>query len=255
VFEVASVKPADPKLAGRSFPISGGPGTSDPGLATFTNVTLKTVLTIAYDVRGYQIAGPAWLDSERYTITAKIPSGATREQYHLMLQNLLAERFHLSLHHDSRQFRGYELVVGKNGPKLKESEVKDSTDSEPPPTGHALFTKDANGFPQLDRRGLVMSIKMGATGPAAYLTGREQPISALADMLIRQLKQPVLDGTDLSGNYDFFLDLGDNRPGSTNFEFDLTIALQDQLGLKLEPRKMSLEMLTIDHADQIPTEN
>ena len=103
-FEVASVKPAEPSAMGMiRVQMRGGPGTPDPGQLTYTNVSLKNVLTNAYGVKGYQINGPKWLDSERFDITAKIPKGATKEQFKLMLQNLLAERFKLTLHHETKE--------------------------------------------------------------------------------------------------------------------------------------------------------
>ena len=81
-FEVASVKPAEPPTGmGMRVMMRGGPGSADPGQITYTNVTLKNVLMNAYAVKGYQINGPKWLDSERFDIVAKIPKGATKEQF------------------------------------------------------------------------------------------------------------------------------------------------------------------------------
>ncbi len=103
-FEVASIKQAAPQPAGMMrVMMRGGPGTPDPGQLTFSNVTLKNVLMNAYDVKGYQIQGPGWLDTERYDITAKIPKGASKEQFRLMLQNLLAERFKVGLHRETKE--------------------------------------------------------------------------------------------------------------------------------------------------------
>ena len=125
-FEVASVKPAEPQTGmGIRVMMRGGPGSADPGQITYSNVSLKNVLTIAYAVKGYQINGPKWLDSERFDIVAKIAKGATKEQFQLMLQNLLAERFKLTLHHETKELPMYALVVGKSGPKLKESVEED----------------------------------------------------------------------------------------------------------------------------------
>ena len=127
-FEVASVKPAEPPagMGMMRVMMRGGPGSADPGQITYSNVSLKNVLTIAYAVKGYQINGPKWLDSERFDIVAKIAKGATKEQFQLMLQNLLAERFKLTLHHETKELPMYALVVGKGGPKLKESVEEDT---------------------------------------------------------------------------------------------------------------------------------
>ena len=103
----------------------GGPGSPDPGQITYSNVSLKQVLTNAYGIKSYQISGPKWLDSERFDIVAKIAMGSTKEQFQMMLQNLLAERFKLAVHHETKELPIYALVVGKGGPKLKET-VDDS---------------------------------------------------------------------------------------------------------------------------------
>lgn len=133
-FEVASVKPSAPvPPSGRVYfgPPRGGPGTPDPGQITWTYATLRALLMTAYDVKGYQISGPAWLASERYDIAAKVPAGATQEQVDVMWQNLLLERFGLRLHHESKEFKVEELVVAKGGPKLKET-AQDPTAPLPP---------------------------------------------------------------------------------------------------------------------------
>jgi uncharacterized protein (TIGR03435 family) len=215
------------------------------------------VLAFAYDVRRYQITGPDWLDSARYTISARIPPETTREQYRSMLQNLLVERFHLVLHHESKQFSGYELVIGKNGSKLKESEEDKSGTAEPVPAGHPYSLQpEANGALRLDRPGLVVSVRFGQVGFVSQIAARDRPISAIVDMLIKRLNQPVLDGTDLTGNYDFVLEFdGSPHPGPDDSGPDLMTAIQEQLGLKLESRKLSLDMLVIEHADHTPIDN
>src|SRR5262249_36858169 len=114
-FDVASVKLADAPPPG--LPNSdGGPGTRDPEhYAAFTN--LRGYLFRAYGLEDAQaqVAGPGWIDSEKYAIVAKVPPGATKEQFQRMLQNLLTERFKLAIHHDSVSLPVYELVVTKNG--------------------------------------------------------------------------------------------------------------------------------------------
>src|SRR5664279_6215744 len=93
------------------------------------------ILTNAYGVKNYQVTGPGWLDTERYDITAKVPKGATKDDLKLMLQGLLAERFKLTLHHETKELPMYALVVGKGGPKLKESVEDDATASGAAPQG------------------------------------------------------------------------------------------------------------------------
>ena len=113
VFDAAAVKPAAPDPKGPST--RGGPGTADPGQATFSDVTLSSLLMTAYDVKSYQIQGPNWVGTEKYDIVAKVPAGTSKEQFHLMLQNLLTERFRIVLHHESKQFQGFELITERTG--------------------------------------------------------------------------------------------------------------------------------------------
>lgn len=220
-FDVASVKPAPPPAPGRfRVMMSGGPGSADPGQLTYTNVTLKNVLMNAYGVKGYQISGPSWLDSERYDIAAKIPKGATKEQFMLMLQNLLAERFKLTLHREKKDLPMYALVVGKNGPKMKES-VEGAVPADgpgplpppPPPPGGPLgnaaggrIAMGSDGFPKLPpgagRGGIMMMMMNGRF----RMTANGQSMSGLTEMLGNQLGRPVVDMTGLTAKYDFTLD-------------------------------------------------
>jgi uncharacterized protein (TIGR03435 family) len=199
VFEAASVKPAPAQSAGRVWPtVRGGPGTSDAGRITFTNVTLVSVLIRAYDVKVYQVTGPAWLSSDRYDIAAKIPESTNKEQCNLMLQSLLAERFHLVLHHETRELQGYELAVGKSGPKLRASS---EADPGAPPESDSLPKIDPNGFPLLDHPGLAMMEGMKGKAVVSFLTARAQPLSALTEMLSREFRLPILDKTGLTGTW------------------------------------------------------
>ena len=189
-FEAASVKPSPPQAPGRGGigrVVRGGPGSSDPGLATFENMDLFSLVTMAYGVQRYQLAGPEWLGAARFEITARIPPGATRDQYRLMLQSLLAERFKLALHHETREIQIYELVVARNRPKLKESAVDPAADDDglqPPP--------------------LPSSPPRGYNGPV-NLQIDKLSIERLAALLAGQLGQPVTDGTGLKGRYDIKL--------------------------------------------------
>ncbi len=232
-FEVASVKAADlPGGGPMMMGMRGGPGTSDPGQATFSNVTQRLLLAKAYGVQDYQISGPGWLDTERYQIVVKVPKGTTKEQFQVMLQNLLAERFKLTLHHETKELPLYALVVAKSGPKLKESAPPPATDGAapkdaaaeagaPPPPGPGTgpprgsppggglpFRPEMgkDGFPKLPpgagRGGVMMMMMPGR----ARMIGNGQPISKLADALSRQLGRPVADKTGLTGTYDFTLD-------------------------------------------------
>jgi uncharacterized protein (TIGR03435 family) len=127
-FEVASVKvaePPKPDAQGRLFIMrgcSGGllPRSTDPGTLTCNNTPLKSLLVTAYGLKNYQVEGPPWLDTDGYDITAKVAPGTTREQFNLMLQSLLAERFKVTVHRETKNMQVYVLSIGKGGPKLKE---------------------------------------------------------------------------------------------------------------------------------------
>src|SRR5271165_4347402 len=141
-FDAASVKPATPPVPdgrGRIMMMgpSGGPGTKDPGRIRYPFMSLKNLLMNAYDVKSFQVSGPAFLDSERFDITATMPPETTKEQFRVMLQNLLAERFKLTVHRETKELPMYSLVVAKNGPKMKESAEMpaptETPDAPPPP--------------------------------------------------------------------------------------------------------------------------
>src|ERR1039457_1427543 len=135
-FEVASVKPAAPIVGNRiQVMMRGGPGSPDPGQITYSNVTVKNVVMNAYGVKGFQISGPGWLDSERYDIVAKLPRGATKAEFMAMLQNLLAERFKLTPHRKKKALPMYAVVVEKKGRKRKEAVDEPTQKEGAPPRG------------------------------------------------------------------------------------------------------------------------
>src|ERR1700733_5069267 len=257
-FEVASVKRSPPPPQGPPVffgPARGGPGTPDPGQITWTNATLKGVLMIAYDVKDYQISGPGWLDTERYDILVKVPAGATKEQVYVMWQSLLAERFGLMLHHEPKEFQVEELVVGKNGAKLKETTLDPALTLEP---GPPQFDKNR----ELAGPGFVTTLMVNGQ---AHSVAKAQPLSRLTAQLGNVLHIPVIDKTGLTGNYDFSIDfkmdlrtLGlppsetDNAPDPGP---DIAAAVERQLGLRLVPAKGKLDVLVIDKAEKVPTDN
>jgi len=242
-FEVASVKPAAPQPAGGGMIIrrQGGPGTPDPGQITYTNVSFNNILTVAFGIRDYQIFGPGWMNTERFDIAAKVPKDTTKEQFQLMLQNLMAERFKMTFHHDSKEMPVYALSVGKNGPKFKESSA------EPPSEKPA-------------RQGTTIQLSRGRL----RFTAHEETIKGLADMLSSSLSRPVRDLTGLSAKYDFVLEFANDesaamiQPGaelSPDSAPSLFTAIQEQLGLKLEQKKAPVEIVVVDHLEKTPTAN
>jgi uncharacterized protein (TIGR03435 family) len=239
-FEVASVKPA---TSGRGVAtvVRGGPGSTDPGLATLENIDLFSLVTMAYGVRRYEVSAPEWLGGTRFSITARVPQDATAEQYRQMLQRLLAERFQLSLHHERKELQIYDLVVGKNGPKLKES-----ADAPAPSTNDGLQPPPQRAGPPPGYHGPVnMSLpKVSMERFAALLSGL--------------LDAPITDSTALHGVYDiqFRALVGSNPPAeSADPPPSILDAVQEQLGLKLVPKKELTDILVIDHMERVPTEN
>jgi uncharacterized protein (TIGR03435 family) len=277
-FEVASVKPV--KAGTRIGPLRGGPGTNSPGQLSGA-ATLKALLMRAYDLKDYQVAGPAWMDSERYEIAAKIPAGADKAQVSLMLQSLVAERFRLAAHRETRELPLYELLVAKNGPKFTESAagalgVEDGAAAKP---AAPKLIKGADGLPDILPGSTVprtyQIVLAGSDGILYKLWGRRESMQQFADRLSAQLNRAVVDRTDLKGQYDFTFawaiessggviprtgpppDQTEsvNSPVLSDPGLSLFAAVQTQLGLKLEPKKGPVEMLIIDSAEKTPIEN
>jgi len=242
-FEVASVKPAPPDA--RGMRCTGGPGTSDPGALTCDNYSLSFLVMMAYNLRGFQFSAPAWMDTARYNVVAKIPSGADRRQFELMLQRLLAERFGLQAHFEKKDMTVYELTVAKGGPKLAKS--KEPAAEKP----EAAWRPPAGGPP-----GRTM----------AHVNLKGESVADLAIFLSNLLGQPVSDATGLGGRYDytlsFLMEPGGRAAGpvaSNGPEPDTGIslvdALRDQLGLRLEKKKGQADVLVVDHMEKVLIEN
>lgn len=246
-FDVASVKVS--KAATGRVTITGGPGTSDPGRIRYSNVMLRRVLLDAYAVKNYQLVGPDWLDTARFDIEAKVPEGATKEQVQAMLREVLATRFQMTVHRESKELPIYALLVARNGAKIKPNDA-----ASPGEEQLAAMQKDEgkDGFPVLSlaAAGLVIETRNGR----ARLTAKEVPLAKLADLLSEQVGRPVFDKTGLAGNYSFVLYFTPDNAAAGEEPF-LPLALQEQLGLKLEARKRPVELLMIDRAERVPTEN
>jgi uncharacterized protein (TIGR03435 family) len=304
-FEVATVKPASLPTSGDGQHVirmgaQGGPGTNDPSQISYSFLSLRNLLMQAFRVRTYQIQGPAWLDSERFDIVAKVPAGATKDDVSVMLQNLLKERFQLAFHRETKEQPVYALVAGKGAPKMKLSEDQSdpsaaapeggTAPAPPPDPGRLKIGKD--GMPELPpgvrRPGIRMMALMSPAGMHVRLNAERQTMTQLADSLSNQADRPVVDMTGLTQRYDFTLDFapdqaammakmgalagamppplpggagagpGDAGPRLGAPETDAAtvfVAVQEQLGLKLEPKKAPADLLVIDHLEKTPSEN
>jgi uncharacterized protein (TIGR03435 family) len=257
-FEVASLKLSMGASLGNPG-TDGGPGTRFPERYATGIATLRGLLWKAYGLvdAEQQVSGPGWIDTERYAIDAKVPPGTTIEQFQRMLQNLLAERFKLVVHHESKVLPVYDLVVGKNGPKLR---VSGETPSATVPPGAGL---DRDGFPVLPagRPGIVSNYAIGPSGQVSHWRAQQQPISAFARMLglPQNAGRIVVDKTGLTGKYDFTLSYDVQVPGAAAVTDNpvLTIfdAVEQQLGLKLVDGKASFDKIVVDQAERVPVEN
>ena len=253
---------------------TGGPGTADPGRIHYPSMSLKTLMMNAYDVKALQIVGPAWLDTERFEINAKLPPNTTREQFRVMLQNLLAERFKLAIHRESKELPMYALEVAKGGPKLKESAAtvlpEDANAALPAPPASPPKI-GADGFPiisQLAGRPGLFNFSMPGR---SRLLAQQQTMQDLAVRLSNLLNRSVTDATELKAKYDFTLTFSPEGiagpmgvappppPGGGDSDAaalpDIFSALQVQLGLKLEAKKGPVELIVIDRVERTPTEN
>jgi uncharacterized protein (TIGR03435 family) len=171
-------------------------------------MTLRSLLMTAYDVKTFQIVGPGLLDTERFDITATMPQDTTKEQFRAMLQNLLGERFKMTIHRETRELPMYSLVVAKNGPKMKESTEapapRNDGDPAPLPPLPAQPKMDADGFP-------ILTVPAGAPivifmmPGRSRLFGQQKTIQELADRLTGLMSRPVTDATALKTKYDFTL--------------------------------------------------
>jgi uncharacterized protein (TIGR03435 family) len=271
-FEVATIKqPPPPNGNLMRVGMNGGPGTPDPGRINYENVTLKMVLTKAYGVQDQQISGPDWLGSERFNIVAKLPDGATKEQFLAMLQNLLIERFKMVVHREKKDLPAWALLVAKNGPKFKASGAEAPAGEPQPLSDRPVIGKD--GFPEMlpgGRGGIMMALMPGR---GAKMAAGQASMQELAERLAGQLGGPVTDQTGLTGKFNFTLYYsmeglvlpppppgamgGPMPPPSSDAETapSLPTALQEQLGLRLESKKVPLDLIVVDHIEKVPTEN
>ncbi|SPF51031.1 conserved exported hypothetical protein [Candidatus Sulfopaludibacter sp. SbA4] len=282
-FEVASIKPAAP-ITNKEGKFRIGMRV-DAGRMEYTFVSLRDCIRTAYRVKDYQVQGPDWLADVRFDIVAKLPEGASIDQVPEMLQTLLADRFKLALHHESKEHSVYALVVGKNGPKLAASDPDARIDFVEPKAAAEATARASGGLAGGGMRQAMvfasggkpaaaggMSITMGSNG--AQMEAKKMTLAGLADMLSRFVDRPVVDMTEIQGTYDFSLEMAsdqlmqmkgtvraggdagggpvesaDGGPGATIFQ-----SIQ-KYGLKLEPRKAPIDMLVVDRIEKTATEN
>ena len=304
-FEVASIKLAPPLEPQKIMAGTMHVGMSvDAARVDIGSMSLTELIRTAYRMKPYQISGPDWMPSQRFDIMAKIPEGASKDKVPEMLQALLADRFKLTAHRESKERPAYALVVGKNGPKLKEAEpdpaAPPAADPAAPPGKGIFVVGSPEGQvriePNRDGRGASISspqlgqmkVSVGEGGMMRMEFARIS-MTMLADTLSRFAGKPVIDMTELKGNYQIALDLsmaemagmaraagmgggmgggmmggrgagggdagrGPAEAASTPGASQIFEAIQ-ALGLKMDSRKLPIETLVIDHLEKTPTEN
>ena len=224
-FEVASVKQ-------NTVGINEGPGhgpenlNRTPTSLSMENIRLSSALKWAYELQDFQISGPPWLQSDRYNILAKTETPVSEGDLRRRLQNLLADRFKLVSHHETKVLPAFELTVAKDGPKLEK----------------AVGGGDS---------------RITAVGNTA--TFLSTSITELADRISRTIGAPVVDMTDLKDRYNFTFDMSrylhGERVNPDDMRDVLSQAVQDQLGLRLASKNLPLDVLIIDHVERVPKAN
>ena len=243
-FEVASVKV---NTSGALVLIS-----SPPGRFTATSATLRQLITNAYRLENYQlVGGPSWVDADRFDVLAKAPDGSSPEQIVLMQRTLLADRFKLAVHRETRELPIYALVIARSDGRLGPKMAKSNLDCVAVPADCIVEKKSAPGSGGMRLNTEVL---------------RGQSLGGLVSMLASYLGRPVFDRTGLSGLFDYELQYAMQRRLTTSPAGDATAtapldqgptladAVRDQLGLKLESTRGPVDMLIIDSVEK-PTEN
>lgn len=289
-FEVASIKVAPPlKEQAMSGKMHVGMKI-DKAIVDIGAMSLADLIPIAFHVKPWQVQGPDWLNQQRFDIQARIPEGATPAEMPEMLKALLIDRFKLSARMESKERNVYALIIGKNGSKLKEAPPEDP--SEPPPNNQTSFRPPT---PQTTPDGgRSFSVNAGRLGTARTMMGADGmmhmdiarvPMPLLADMLSRFVDRPVIDMTDLKGDYQISLRIAladmmnmanaagvvaiqrpggsplpgsgpagiagaASEPGGTS-----VFASVEEMGLKLDARKAPADTVVVDHVEKQPTEN
>lgn len=219
-FEVASIKPNTSGSYESSLDRSRG-------TLTFTNVSLRECVAYAFGIptgRDQDLETPAWMNDAKFDISAKLPEETPRDRARAMMRTLLADRFHLQTHTETKRVPAYVLSVAKGGPKLKRNTESDD--------GAFIFG-----------RGSIRARAIGMTGLANRLSGREFELDRL-----------VVDQTGLEGAFDFELRWAVDG-AFTDSEGSLFTSIREQLGLELKGQNVDIKVLVVDGADRAPVEN
>ena len=263
-FEVATVRPFS--IAQTDGAVTLG-ATFDRAQVRIIGLTMRDLLSMAYRVKAYQINGPDWIATERYEITAKMPSGVSPEKLPEMVQSLLNERFVLRVHRDRKEMPVYALLVGKPPLKLKDSVV--DPNAPPPAAVQVTGTGSAQGI----------AVNMGNGSSYTFGGGKFEAKkfngAAIASVLERFTDRPMIDLTELKGTYDFEFAVTPEEAQTLMIRAAISAGVQlppqalqladnggnpldgalQQVGLKLDARRMPVEIVIVDQLQKTPTDN
>jgi uncharacterized protein (TIGR03435 family) len=252
-FEVASVKPRTGDL-----PLTVGPIAPDRFYRS--DITLNALVQFAYELRDFQVeGGPEWVRSDRWSVDARADGPQRPAAMRLLVRRLLAERFGLQTHTEQRELPTYELLLARRDGTLGQNIKRATVDCRPFLTGE----RPREESPREDASGFARCSTGGRSGGGAFTPRfNGQPISALARLLEPMVRRRVIDKTGLQGIFDVELTvalevagLPPPPPGARVTEApSVFVALQEQLGLKLESARGPVEVLVIDSVER-PTPN
>lgn len=254
-------------------------------------LSLADLIRTAYKVKSFQISGPDWMTTQRWDILARIPNGASKDQVPEMLQALLAERFKLAIHRETKDHTEYALLVGKGGLKLKEAVAESPTpapadaaasDAATTGAGNGQMNVKADGKGGATISGPMGNIKVSPGPDGIHYEFGKMNMTAFAETLSQIANLPVVDMTELKGDYQVAFDIpmadlvnvarsagfaipgappgagaadstanAASEPSGGNAIFNSV----QKLGLKLEQRKAPMEIIVVDHLEKSPTDN
>jgi len=231
-FEAADVKPN--KSGEARMMVDFQPG----GRYVARNVPMKVLVALAYHVRPDAIKGPSWMDSERFDVVAKAPQTVGPDEIRRMVISLLKDRFKLTAHTERRESRGFALIVAKSGAKLSPSDATLLTDQR------CLPGEGTSGQKHVVCRHVTMAVFS----------------AALQELAPRDIDVPIVDQTGLAGSFDFKFDWVPATQSAGGSSLDASLgptlfeSLENQLGLKLESRKLPLPVIVVDALERTPLE-
>jgi uncharacterized protein (TIGR03435 family) len=234
-FEVVSIRPMAPVTQGETIGLPrGGPGSPDPEHYVNRGAALSTIFRTAFGVENFQVIGPDWIGTDfakiiRFDIVAKVPPGTSRDDFGLMFQSMLKQRFGLVYHEEMREFPVYELRVAKDGPKLKAA-----TDEK--------------------LRGIRVAPLPGGAFRASSEAG---DMASFALMMRFPVGMTVIDRTGLTGYYQFNIEYTVGLPAESDASTlpSVFTVLKESLGLELVKAKSPFRTIIVDNINKVPTEN